>query len=49
MQIMIDFSKEMMAAIADFLNTEPIIYLYGMIIFLFVVKTFLMIIDNRRI
>lgn len=40
MTVMVDFSKAIMAAVADFLMTEPISYLFGLICFLFIVKAF---------
>ena len=41
---MIEFSREMLRLLAEFLEQEPIIYLYGMIIFLFIVKIVMLII-----
>jgi hypothetical protein len=38
MQPMIEFTRYMLELLAEFLATEPIFYLYGMVIFLFVVK-----------
>lgn len=41
---MIDFSVAMLGAIADFLGSEPIIYLFGLILFCFIckiIKTFI--------
>lgn len=35
---MIDFSAALLGIVAEFLNTEPIIYLFGMVIFCFVCK-----------
>jgi len=35
---LIEFSRHMLQLLADFLASEPIFYLYGMVIFLFVVK-----------
>ena len=43
---MILFSRTVLSEIAVFLGSEPIIYLYGMILSLFVVKIFLMIVRN---
>ena len=40
MTSMVDFSIAMLQAVADFLNTEPIIYLFGLILFCFVCKIF---------
>lgn len=37
---MIDFSVAMLGVLADFLGTEPIIYLYGMVLLCFVCKIF---------
>lgn len=38
MNEMIEFSVAMLQALADFLAAEPIIYLFGMIIFCFLCK-----------
>lgn len=41
---MIEFSNALLQAVANFLGQEPVIYLYGIILFLFicrVIKTFL--------
>jgi hypothetical protein len=35
---MIEFSRVMLELLAEFLSTEPVFYLYGMVIFLFIVK-----------
>lgn len=35
---MVDFSAAMLQAVADFLGSEPIIYLFGMILFCFLCK-----------
>lgn len=35
---MLDFSVAMLHALADFLSSEPIIYLFGSVIFCFVCK-----------
>lgn len=35
---MIEFSVAMLRAVADFLGTEPIFYLFGMVIFCFLCK-----------
>ncbi len=35
---MIDFSVAMLHALADFLASEPIIYLFGSVVFAFVCK-----------
>ena len=43
---MIEFSRHMLTSLAEFLNSEPIIYLYGMVLSLFVVKIFQMIIGR---
>lgn len=48
MQDMIDFSTAMLTALADFLKSEPIIYLFGMILFTFVVKIFMILCGRRR-
>lgn len=38
MNAMIDFSVAMLQALANFLGSEPIIYLFGMIVFCFLCK-----------
>lgn len=38
MTAMIDFSVAMLQALAAFLGSEPIIYLFGMIVFCFLCK-----------
>ena len=48
MQYMIDFSTAMLTALADFLKSEPIIYLFGMILFTFVVKIFMILCGRRK-
>ena len=48
MQPMIEFTREILKLIAEFLEAEPIIYLYGMIIFLFVVKIFMMFVPKSK-
>ena len=35
---MVDFSVAMLRALSDFLGSEPIIYLFGMVIFCFLCK-----------
>ncbi len=40
MQSMIDFSTAMLSALSEFLIAEPMIYLLGLVCFLFVVKAF---------
>lgn len=35
---MIDFSVAMLQAVANFLGSEPVIYLFGMVIFCFLCK-----------
>lgn len=37
---MIDFSVAMLTALSDFLLSEPVFYLFGLICFCFVVKAF---------
>lgn len=37
---MVDFSMAILAAVSEFLISEPIIYLLGLICFLFIVKAF---------
>jgi len=44
---MIEFTREILRILAEFLETEPIFYLYGMILFLFIVKVFVMIIRKE--
>ena len=48
MQDMIDFGTAMRNALADFLKSEPIIYLFGMILFTFVVKIFMILCGRRK-
>ena len=48
MQDMIDFSTAMLTALPDFLKSEPIIYLFGMILFTFVVKIFMILCGRRK-
>lgn len=48
MQDMIDFSTAMLTALADFLKSEPIIYLFGMILFTFIVKIFMILCGRRK-
>lgn len=38
MMPMIDFSVAMLSALADFLASEPIIYLFGSVVFCFICK-----------
>lgn len=40
MNAMIDFSIAMLGAVANFLGSEPIIYLFGLVCFCFIVKAF---------
>lgn len=35
---MIDFSVALLQAVADFLATEPVIYLFGVVLFCFLCK-----------
>lgn len=35
---MIDYSVAMLRAVADFLSAEPIIYLFGLVLFCFLCK-----------
>jgi hypothetical protein len=44
MQPMIEFTRYMLEMLAEFLATEPIFYLYGLVIFLFIVKIFMTVI-----
>lgn len=39
MQPMIDFSVYFLGALADFLVSEPIIYMFGLICLVFIAKT----------
>ena len=48
MEGMIQFNIALLGAVADFLKTEPIFYLFGVVIFLFVVKSFLLILSFAR-
>ena len=47
MNAMINFSLAMLDGVADFLGSEPIFYLFGMVCFCFVVKAFLMLFSIR--
>ena len=38
MDSMLSFCVELLSAIADFLNTEPIFYLFGVLLFVVVCK-----------
>ncbi|WP_294852629.1 hypothetical protein [uncultured Oscillibacter sp.] len=38
MSAMIDFSAAMLQALAAFLGSEPVIYLFGMVVFCFLCK-----------
>ena len=40
MQVMIDFSVAMLEAVADFLGSEPIIYLFAIVCLCGIVKVF---------
>lgn len=48
MQDMISFSTAMLTALADFLKSEPIIYLFGMILFVFVAKIIMILCGRRK-
>lgn len=48
MQDMIDFCTAMLQAIADFLQMEPIFYLFSMIIFVFIAKIFMILCGRRK-
>lgn len=37
---MIEFSTALLQAVADFLGSEPVIYLFSMVIFCFLCKAF---------
>jgi hypothetical protein len=43
---MIEFTREILTLLAQFLEKEPIFYLYGMVLSLLVVKLFMMIIKQ---
>jgi len=47
MRDMIDFSLAMMEGLADFLGSEPIFYLFGLVCFCFIVKIFMMLFSIR--
>lgn len=47
MQGMIDFSAAILNLLADWLSSEPIIYLFGMFLLLFVVKAFKILVSVR--
>jgi hypothetical protein len=47
MQPMIEFTRHMLELIAEFLSKEPVIYLYGMVIFLLIVKIFMTVIRKN--
>lgn len=38
MTAMMEFSVWLLSAVADFLGQEPVIYLYGVILFLFICR-----------
>ena len=46
MQDMILFTRLLLGVVADFLMAPPIFYLFGTVVFLFVVKAVLMILGN---
>ncbi len=48
MQDMISFSTAMLIALADFLKSEPIIYLFGMILFVFIAKIIMILCGRRK-
>lgn len=48
MQAMTGFFSAMLGIVADFLASEPIIYLFGCILLLFVVKAIMMIINYKK-
>lgn len=40
MEMMIEFTVQMLAAIADFLRTEPMFYLFAVVLLLGIMKVF---------
>ena len=46
MQSMISFSTYMLDALVDFLGSEPIFYVFGLVCFLFIVKAVKILISN---
>lgn len=47
MQDMITFTKVVLSSVAEFLEAEPIIYLFGIVCATFVVKIVLMLTERR--
>jgi len=47
MQTYIDFSVAMLNALADFLNQDPITYLFGMILSCFIADIFMKLMGRR--
>lgn len=44
---MIDFSVAMLTALSDFLLSEPVFYLFGLVCFLFIVKAFKILVSKK--
>lgn len=40
MELMIDFSTQLLSAVADFLRTEPMFYLFSIVLLLGIMKVF---------
>lgn len=49
MDDMQEFSVFILGAIADFLATPPVFYLFGLICFCFIVKAFKILISGRKV
>lgn len=47
MSDMVAFSNAMLTALATFLETPPVFYLFGLICFCFIVKAFKILIERR--
>lgn len=47
MQPMIDFSVEILNALVTFIETPPIFYLFGLILFCFIAKFFKILLERR--
>lgn len=45
MQPMMDYNIALLGAVSDFLSHEPVIYLFGTVIFLLVIKGFKMLVS----
>lgn len=48
MQLMIDYSVEILNAIATFINTPPIFYIFSLICFCFIAKFFKILVERRH-